>query len=170
MQCNPHIVSIYGYITTQDRIIGILMEYCKGGSLDSGIYTLRWWYAFSVIKSDHVYTEREFVWWTLQAACGLKFLHANNIVNRDVKPAKLVVRLYVSSKTRLISRLFSTKCGCTVWQGSENHNRPTAPLMQLAARKSNSPMWIPQNLRTIVIFQHASGREVQSPQDNWSGP
>ena len=35
-QSHPHVVHIYGYIIRDNQHVGIMMEYCSGGTVASG--------------------------------------------------------------------------------------------------------------------------------------
>lgn len=41
MQSHPHILHLYGYIVKDEDYVGILMEYCNGGTLMKGVIVLK---------------------------------------------------------------------------------------------------------------------------------
>lgn len=89
MQSHAHIVRFYGLVVNSSEMIGTLMEHCEGGSLDtSKAYFRQKRQVLVVLNTEYKYAETEQLCWMAQAASGLVFLHRNNIVHRDIKPAK----------------------------------------------------------------------------------
>ena len=41
MQSHPNILHLYGYIVKDEDYVGILMEYCNGGTLMKGVIVLK---------------------------------------------------------------------------------------------------------------------------------
>ena len=79
---HPNIVQYYG--SSEDKhknCLNIFMEYVTGGSLNHFIKR------FKQIPRD---TLRQ---WTFQLVCGVKYLHDNSIVHRDIKGDNILVTL-----------------------------------------------------------------------------
>ncbi|XP_020606572.1 mitogen-activated protein kinase kinase kinase 2-like [Orbicella faveolata] len=66
------IVSYYGS-EQRDCYLHLLMEFMAGGSLSAHI------------KKSGVLPERESQWYTNQMLQGIKFLHSQNVIHRDIK-------------------------------------------------------------------------------------
>lgn len=70
---HQNVVEYYGIEVHRDRVY-IFEEYCPGGSLAS------------LLEHGRIEDERIIQVYTMQMLDGLAYLHANNIVHRDVKP------------------------------------------------------------------------------------
>ena len=70
---HPNIVSYYGIEVHRDKVY-IFMEYCSGGSLAN------------LLEHGRIEDETVVLVYTLQMLEGLAYLHASNIVHRDIKP------------------------------------------------------------------------------------
>jgi mitogen-activated protein kinase kinase kinase len=70
---HPNIVSYYGMEVHRDKVY-IFMEYCQGGSLTA------------LLENGRIEDENVVRVYTVQMLRGAAYLHANNIVHRDIKP------------------------------------------------------------------------------------
>lgn len=75
---HSHIARLYDYFKDADNIY-IVMEYCKSGHL--GDY----------LKKNQRLTEGEAVYYFLQTAFAIEYLHTNNIMHRDLKLENLLL-------------------------------------------------------------------------------
>ncbi|EJT97249.1 kinase-like protein [Dacryopinax primogenitus] len=81
---HPHIVVFHGaYLSANDSLINVLMEYCEGGSLEA--------------VRDRMREERarmsEKVIAKIAEGClkGLQYLKSKNIIHRDIKPSNILL-------------------------------------------------------------------------------
>ncbi|KAJ9098093.1 hypothetical protein QFC20_006041 [Naganishia adeliensis] len=81
---SPFIVDHYGsFLTSNDTCIGILMEYCEAGSLDS---------LAQKIKKRRARTSEKVLGRIAESILGgLDYLHERKIIHRDIKPSNIVV-------------------------------------------------------------------------------
>lgn len=70
---HPNIVSYYGIEVHRDKVY-LFMEFCGGGSLAS------------LLEHGRIEDETVLMIYTLQMLEGLAYLHASNVVHRDIKP------------------------------------------------------------------------------------
>ncbi|KAK1923750.1 kinase-like domain-containing protein [Papiliotrema laurentii] len=81
---SPYIVQHYGsFLAEHDSQIGILMEYCEGGSLDSLVGKMR---KRNMLCSEHVLGRI-----ASSVLRGLDYLHKRKIVHRDIKPSNILL-------------------------------------------------------------------------------
>jgi serine/threonine protein kinase len=74
---HEHIVQYLGMQKTKDYLY-IFLDYIPGGSLES-------------IISDFALSENVVRRYTAQILCGLKYLHDNNIIHRDIKAGNILL-------------------------------------------------------------------------------
>ncbi|KAJ9125506.1 hypothetical protein QFC22_000467 [Naganishia vaughanmartiniae] len=81
---SPFIVDHYGsFLTSNDSCIGILMEFCEAGSLDSLLQR---------IKKRRARTSEKVLGRMAESVLGgLDYLHERKIIHRDIKPSNIVV-------------------------------------------------------------------------------
>ena len=75
---HPNIVTVYGFIEYHD-LLGIVMEYVDGESLDRIIYRQ---------KRLHIY---DAIYITRQILAGLGYAHTKGFVHRDIKPSNIII-------------------------------------------------------------------------------
>lgn len=75
---HPNIVTVYGFIEYHN-LLGIVMEYVDGESLDRLIYRQ---------KRLHIY---DAIYITRQVLAGLGYAHAKGFVHRDIKPSNIIL-------------------------------------------------------------------------------
>ncbi|WRT69540.1 uncharacterized protein IL334_006527 [Kwoniella shivajii] len=81
---SPYIVEHYGsFLTERDSVIGILMEYCEGGSLDHLLGKMK---RSGMRCSEHVLGRV-----ASSVLKGLDYLHEHRIIHRDIKPSNIVL-------------------------------------------------------------------------------
>ncbi|ODO06908.1 hypothetical protein I350_04269 [Cryptococcus amylolentus CBS 6273] len=81
---SPYIVDHYGsFLTDLNSSIGIVMEYCEAGSLDSLLQNMK---KKNMRCSEHVLGRV-----ASSVLRGLDYLHQRRIVHRDIKPSNIVV-------------------------------------------------------------------------------
>lgn len=81
---SPHIVNHYGsFLTNSDSCIGMLMEYCEAGSLDSIVRQ---------ISKRRARTSEKVLGRIAESMLrGLDYLHERRIIHRDIKPSNVLV-------------------------------------------------------------------------------
>ncbi|XP_034480363.1 probable serine/threonine-protein kinase DDB_G0271682 isoform X1 [Drosophila innubila] len=77
---HPNIVTLYGISKDEVNRFHILLEYSECGSL----------YNFLHVKKNSV-SDKNKLYWMLQCAKGIEYLHDQNIVHRDLKTANLLL-------------------------------------------------------------------------------
>lgn len=81
---SPYIVDHYGsFLTNQESCIGMLMEYCEAGSLDSLIR--------QIVKRKARTSEKVLGRIAESMLRGLDYLHDRRIIHRDIKPSNVLV-------------------------------------------------------------------------------
>lgn len=75
---HPNIVTVYGFIEYHN-LLGIVMEFVDGESLDRLIYRQ---------KRLHIY---DAIYITRQVLAGLGYAHAKGFVHRDIKPSNIIL-------------------------------------------------------------------------------
>lgn len=81
---SPFIVEHYGsFLADHDSSIGILMEYCEAGSLDSLLGKMK---KKNMRCSEHVLGRV-----ASSVLKGLDYLHQRRIVHRDIKPSNILI-------------------------------------------------------------------------------
>ncbi|EIW71677.1 hypothetical protein TREMEDRAFT_73380 [Tremella mesenterica DSM 1558] len=81
---SPHIVEHYGsFLAERDSQIGILMEYCEAGSLDSLLGKMK---KTGMRCSEHVLGRI-----AASVLKGLDYLHQRRIIHRDIKPSNILL-------------------------------------------------------------------------------
>ena len=81
---HPCIIDVYdGFMTSQPRMLYIIMPYCEGGDLDTVIKNAK--------KSRTPISEEKIVRWVIQIGLGIHFLHENSVVHRDLKPNNIML-------------------------------------------------------------------------------
>lgn len=75
---HPNIVTVYGFIEYHN-LLGIVMEYVDGESLDKLIYRQ---------KRLHIY---DAIYITRQVLAGLGYAHTKGFVHRDIKPSNIIL-------------------------------------------------------------------------------
>ncbi|WP_230467860.1 serine/threonine-protein kinase [Lujinxingia vulgaris] len=76
---NPHVVNVYEFIHLSDTILGMVMDYLDGQTLEDRL------------RQDQALTLREAVEITRQIADGLHEAHQQGIVHRDIKPENIMI-------------------------------------------------------------------------------
>lgn len=81
---SPFIVEHYGsFLADHDSSIGILMEYCEAGSLDSLLGKMK---KKNMRCSEHVLGRV-----ASSVLKGLDYLHQRRIIHRDIKPSNILI-------------------------------------------------------------------------------
>ena len=81
---HPCIIDVHdGFMTSQPRLLFIVMPYCEGGDLDGLIKITK--------KTKSNINEDKIVKWTIQIALAMHFLHENNVIHRDLKPNNVML-------------------------------------------------------------------------------
>ncbi|TXD32690.1 protein kinase [Lujinxingia vulgaris] len=76
---NPHVVNVYEFIHLSDTILGMVMDYLDGQTLEERL------------RNNEALTIREAVEITRQIANGLHEAHQQGIVHRDIKPENIMI-------------------------------------------------------------------------------
>jgi serine/threonine protein kinase len=91
---HPNIVSYYGYEERDDKLF-IFTEWCPGGSISD------------MLKKFGALEEHVVALYTRQILEGLKYLHGNGIIHRDIKGANLLVD--ASGNVKLAGSISTTR-------------------------------------------------------------
>jgi NIMA (never in mitosis gene a)-related kinase len=70
-------------MTSQPRMLFIVMPYCEGGDLDSVITSAK--------KSKVKISEEKVLKWIVQIGLAIHFLHENGVIHRDLKPNNIMM-------------------------------------------------------------------------------
>ncbi|RVU41001.1 hypothetical protein EA187_19680 [Lujinxingia sediminis] len=76
---NPHVVNVYEFIHLSDTILGMVMDYLDGQTLEEHL------------RQDEPLSIRDAVEITRQIADGLHEAHQQGIVHRDIKPENIMI-------------------------------------------------------------------------------
>ena len=74
---HPNIVKFYGFFFKSHHLY-IILEYCSGGSVSKILKIIK--------KNEDIIRQ-----YTFQILCGLEYLHAHNIIHRDIKCANILI-------------------------------------------------------------------------------
>lgn len=81
---HPCIIDVHdGFMTSQPRLLFIVMPYCEGGDLDGLIKITK--------KAKSNISEDKIIKWSIQIALAIHFLHENNVIHRDLKPNNVML-------------------------------------------------------------------------------
>ena len=81
---HPCIIDVHdGFMTSQPRMLFIVMPYCEGGDLDAVIKNTK--------KSKQNLSEEKILKWSVQIGLAMHFLHENGVVHRDLKPNNIML-------------------------------------------------------------------------------
>ena len=72
---HKHVIRLYDYFKMGDRVF-LLMELAQKGNL------------FKHIRKHKIFTEKEAMRYFFQVLEGVEYLHANNVIHRDLKVSK----------------------------------------------------------------------------------
>ena len=72
---HPNIINCYGFYYEKDKII-ILIEYAEGGDLFNKIENQK--------NKNKYFKEEEIIDWFIEIYEGIKYIHSNNIIHRDL--------------------------------------------------------------------------------------
>ncbi len=75
---HPNIVKYHGFVKTHE-VLYIFLEYCEGGSLRA------------IYKQKGPLSEQEIIPYLTQVLQGLKYLHDQGVINRDIKAANILI-------------------------------------------------------------------------------
>ncbi|WWD20155.1 hypothetical protein CI109_104631 [Kwoniella shandongensis] len=122
---SPYIVEHYGsFLAEHESIVGIVMEYCEAGSLDSLLQNMK---RKGMRCSEHVLGRI-----ASSVLKGLDYLHERRIIHRDIKPSNIVVTRQGAVKLcdfgvsgELIESLAGTFTGTSFYMAPERiQNKP----------------------------------------------
>eukprot|EP00981_Chlorochromonas_danica_P000555 scaffold125_cov156-Ochromonas_danica.AAC.4 len=81
---HPCIIDVHdSFITTNPRVVHIVMHYCESGSLASVISSAK--------KTKTFIAEAQILKWVVQLTLALHFLHERNVLHRDLKPMNVML-------------------------------------------------------------------------------
>jgi serine/threonine protein kinase len=81
---HPCIIDVHdGFMTSQPRLLFIVMPYCEGGDLDGLIKLTK--------KAKTSINEDKIIKWSIQIALAMHFLHENSVIHRDLKPNNVML-------------------------------------------------------------------------------
>lgn len=70
-------------MTSQPRMLFIVMPYCEGGDLDALLKTTK--------KNKQFLPEEKILKWTTQVGLAIHFLHEKGVIHRDLKPNNVML-------------------------------------------------------------------------------
>lgn len=127
----PYVV--HGHETFQEgTILYIVMEYCEGGDL----------HALISRRQGQLFPEDQVADWFVQIVIGLSYLHAHNVIHRDLKTQNIFLTRYKSVRIGDlgIARILSAKTDlASTFIGSPLYMSPE--LMQNIPYNTQSDMW-----------------------------
>ena len=77
---SPRIIQVFGVVTTDTTFLGLVMEYCAGGSLRAALDD----------ESGKVTVDLQHVW-GLDVALGMAYLYSQGVEHRDLKSANVLL-------------------------------------------------------------------------------
>ena len=81
---HPCIIDVHdGFMTSQPRMLFIVMPYCEGGDLDALLKTTK--------KNKQFLPEEKILKWTTQVGLAIHFLHEKGVIHRDLKPNNVML-------------------------------------------------------------------------------
>jgi serine/threonine protein kinase len=81
---HPCIIDVHdGFMTSQPRMLFIVMPYCEGGDLDALLKTTK--------KNKQFLPEEKILKWTTQVGLAMHFLHEKGVIHRDLKPNNVML-------------------------------------------------------------------------------
>ena len=84
MNRHPCIIEVHdGFMTSQPRMLHIVMPYCESGDLDAIIKTAK--------KNKTNISEEKILRWVVQIGLAIHFLHENGVIHRDLKPNNVML-------------------------------------------------------------------------------
>ena len=76
---SPRVAQFYGVVTTDSTFLGLVMEYCPGGSLRDALNT-----------DDEITSDRRRIW-VSDVALGMSYLYAQGVEHRDLKALNVLL-------------------------------------------------------------------------------
>ncbi len=77
---SPRIIQVFGVVTTDTTFLGLVMEYCAGGSLREALDD----------ESGKVTADLQHIW-SLDVALGMAYLYSQGVEHRDLKSANVLL-------------------------------------------------------------------------------
>lgn len=87
---HPNIVKYHGFIQ-KNRTLNIFLEYCDGGSLRDLYKKIKKFNKETNRVTQSLLTESEIIFYVKQVLAGLKYLHNEGVVHRDIKAANILL-------------------------------------------------------------------------------
>merc|ERR1719316_2581992 len=76
---SPRVAQFYGVVTTNSTFLGLVMEYCPGGSLRDALNT-----------DDEITSDRRRMW-VSDVALGMSYLYSQGVEHRDLKALNVLL-------------------------------------------------------------------------------